>query len=496
MHREYTDNKTAYPSASLGTKAAYGLVWTLGEKILANGVSFMVSLILARLLSPETYGTVGITMIFINISNALVEGGFGSALIQKEDADALDFHTVFLVEMLLAAILYLILLASAREIAAFYKEPQIAQVLRVCGCSLFLGGIRNVQHAYVSRQMDFRKFFCATLSGTVLSGAAGALMAFLGFGVWALVTQQLLNGLMDAVLLFFSISWKPQLHFSLRRLKCLYAYGWKICAAGLLSTLYANLYGLVIGKAFSKELLALFNKGNAFPALVTNNVSGPVNAVTFPALAACQTDRIRLKEMTRKTLITSSYLLWPLLVGLAASAAPMVELLLTKKWADCVIFLQISAIAGLFWPVSAANGQLINAIGRSDISLRLDLWKKLGGLLLLGGTLPFGIVPLAWGRAVGQLFAAICDAYPNRKLISYGYIGQLKDLTPNILANAVLFISMKLVSFLPLSLPLCFILQIAAGIGTYLLYSCLFRLEGFTYVRLQWKQIRRNRHGI
>ena len=177
------DETTKQNTANLGTKAAYGLVWTLGEKILANGVSFIVSLILARLLNPEVYGTVAITSIFINISNVLVEGGFGSALIQKKDADDLDFHTVFIFEMLFAAVLYLILLAAAQRIADFYGEAEIARILKVCGLALFFGGIRNVQHAYVSRQMDFRKFFYATLSGTVISGIAGAVLAVAGFGV-------------------------------------------------------------------------------------------------------------------------------------------------------------------------------------------------------------------------------------------------------------------------------------------------------------------------
>ena len=490
------DRKISEESAGLGTKAAYGFIWTFGEKVLANGVSFMVSLMLARLLSPEDYGIVAVTAVFIHISNALVEGGFGSALIQKKDADELDFHTVFLFEMAVSSVLYLLLVLTAKKIAVFYETPEISSVLKILGLSLFFGSIRNVQHAYVSRQMDFRKFFIATLSGTVVSGAAGAALAVLGFGVWALVVQQLLNSLMDAALLFFRIQWKPKLHFSFQRLKHLSSYGWKICAAGLLSTVYADLYGLLIGKVFSKELLAVFNKGNAFPALVTNNVSGPINAVTFPALALCQDDRIHLQQMTRKTLIVTSYLLWPVLVGMAASAAPMVELLLTRKWADCVIFLRISAAAGLFWPLSAANGQLINAVGRSDLSLRLDVLKKIVGILLICCTIPFGIVLLAWGRAAGQLFAAACDMYPNRKLISYGYLAQLKDLLPNIFANGCLYLCMRLISWLALPISLSFLFQVLIGVFTYLFCSYLFRLEGFSYVRHQWKQLRKQRISI
>ena len=496
MQQRSADINRPKPYVSLGTKAAYGLIWTFGEKVLANAVSFVVSLILARLLTPEVYGTVAITSIFINISNALLESGFGSALIQKKNADDLDFNTVFLFEMLLAAVLYLILSISAQRIAVFYGEPLITRILKVCGLTLFFGGIRNVQHAYVSRRMEFRTFFYSTLCGTLISGIAGAVLAFLGYGVWALVAQQLLNSMIDSVLLFFRIRWKPKPVFSFLRLKHLFSYGWKICAAGLLSTIYSNLYGLVIGKVFSTELLALYNKGNAFPALVMNNVSGPINAVTFPVLSACQDDRERLKRMTRKTLIGTSYLLWPVLVGMAASAAPLVELLLTKKWSECAVYLQISAVSGMFWPLSAANGQMINAAGKSDISLKLDILKKTAGLLFLAGTLPFGMLPLAWGRTAGQLIAAVCDASPAQKLISYGLSEQIKDLIPNILANTLLFISMKSASFLPLAPAPGFLIQVAAGCFTYLLCSYLFRLEGFNYALYQWSQIRRNRHDF
>ena len=206
----------------LGTKAAYGLIWTFGEKILASGVGFTVSLLLARLLTTKAYGIVAVTAGFVNISNALVEGGFGSALIQKKDADELDFHTVFIFEMILSMAVYLLLSVSSGRIAAFYEEPEIVPILKVLGLSLFLGSMKNVQHAYVSRHMDFRLFFRASLGGTVLSGIAGVVMAYRGFGVWALVTQNLLNSLMDSVLLFFRIRWKPKPEFSFRRLKKLY----------------------------------------------------------------------------------------------------------------------------------------------------------------------------------------------------------------------------------------------------------------------------------
>ncbi len=486
--------KVKHPEGG-STGVAAGLAWTLGEKLLANGFSFLVSLILARLLSPGEYGTVAIAAIFINISNVFIENGFGSALIQKKDADDLDFHTVFLFELAVSVVIYLLIWFLAPGIAGFYEEPAAADVLRIYGSSVVIGSIKNVQHAYVSRRMEFRLFFYSSLGGTLISGAAGVILAFSGCGVWALVAQAMLNSFTDMVILFFTIRWKPKLRFSFQRFRRLYFFGWKIFAAGLLSTLYGNLHGMVIGKAFSNEQLALFNKGNTFPALITNNISGPVNTVTFPALSARQDEPERLMQMTRRTLLTVSFLLWPLLTGMAAAAEPLVELLLTGKWAGCIPFLKINAVSSLFFPVSAANGQVINATGRSDISLKLDVVKKAAGILLLIITLPFGITAMAWGRAAGQLIAAICDIFPNHKLISYGYFRQIRDLLPNILSNAILFSVMRLCLFLSLPQAALLLVQAASGTASYLLCARLFRLEGAMDVREQLARLFMRRKG-
>lgn len=478
---------------NIGTKVAKGLFWSLGEKILANGVSFFVSLILARLILPEEYGLIALITIFINISNVFVESGFGTALIQKQNADDEDFHTVFIFEIVIALILYTVLFLCAPIIAKFYGQRKLINILRVYGLVIILGSIKNVQHAYVSKKMDFRLFFFSTLGGTLASAVVGIAMAYMGFGVWALVFQVMMNNLMDSVVLFLRIEWKPRLHFSLKKLKSLYSYGWKLLATGLLSTVYGNLYGLCIGKIYDTTQLALYNKGNSFPTLISNNVSGPIQSVTFPALSFVQSDPKRLKQMTQKTLITTSYILWPLLLGMAAVAKPMISLLITDKWIDCVIFLQINVVATLFWPISSANGQLINAVGRSDLSLKLDIIKKVVGVFLLIGSIPFGIITLAWGRVIGQWFASVCDAFPNKKIINYGYFEQMKDLIPNVIANLIMFLVVYMVGYLKINNLLKLILQIVIGGIVYLMLSLIMKLEGFNYVKSQLYKILRRK---
>ncbi len=473
----------------LGTKITKGIFWSMSEKILANGVSFVVSLILARLILPEEYGLISLITIFINISNVFVESGFGNALIQKQDTDDKDFHTVFIFEILISFALYLFLFFTAPIIAEFYKEKKLVNILRIYGLVIILGSIKNIQHAYVSKKMEFRLFFFSTLGGTLASAIIGIILAYIGFGVWALVAQVMMNSLMDSIVLYLKINWKPKLYFSFESLKSLYSYGWKILATGLLSTVYNNLYGLFIGKIYNTEQLALYNKGNSFPTLISNNVSGPIQSVTFPALSLVQDDKSRLKEMTKKTLITTSYVLWPMLFGMAAVATPMITILITDKWINCVIFLQINVVATLFWPISSANGQLINAIGRSDLSLKLDIIKKIVGILLLVCSIPFGIVTMAWGRAIGQLFASVCDAYPNKRIIQYGFIDQIRDLMPNMLANIIMFVIVYAINFIEMNVFIKLVLQIIVGCITYLIFSVFFKLEGLNYVKYQLIEI-------
>lgn len=476
-------------SKELGTQVASGLIWSLGEKILANGVSFLVSLILARLLMPEQYGLISLVVIFTNISSVFVESGFGMALIQSREADEHDFNTIMVFSVVFSSILYMCLFLCAPLIAKFYEEPSLIQIIRVYGISIILGGIKNIQHAYVSKKMKLKLFFYSTLGGTLVSAVVGIFMAYQGYGVWALVAQQLVNSAIDSVILNRTMGWKIKIEFSLNRLKKLYSFGWKVLACNLISSLYSNIYGLIIGKIYNKEALGMYNKGNSFPTLISNNVSGPIQTATFPALAYAQDEPLRIKQMTRKTLLTTSYILLPMLLGMAGVSEAMISILLTDKWLGCVPFVQISCIAVCFWPISSANGQAINAMGRSDISLKLDIIKKAIGISLLLVSVPFGVYAMALGRAISLIIESVINSYPNKQMISYGYLEQIKDLFKTILSSSIMLIGVRSVMLLQWNDFITLVAQISIGLFIYLICSILFKLEGFLLIYTYLKKL-------
>ena len=468
---------------ALGVKVASGLLWSLGERILANGVSFVVSLILARLILPEEYGIIAVMTIFINISNVFVESGFGTALIQKKDADDVDFDTVFITQFCLSILLYLIVNLAAPTIAKFYDLPQLVRIFKVYGLVIVFGCIKNVQHAYVSKQMKFRLFFFSTLGGTLVSAIVGIILAYFGFGVWALVGQVLFNSIADSVVLFFSIKWKPRIRFSFNKFKQMYSFSWRLLVSTLLTTIYDNLYGLIIGKIYKPENLALYNKGNTFPTLIATNVIGPLQSATFPALAMAQEDKLRLKSMTRKTSAVTAYIMWPMLIGMACAARPMINVLITNKWEGCVIFLQITCIGAMLGPIDSPNAQIIKSVGRSDIMLKLDIVKKFIGLLVLFITIQYGVIAFACGRMLVVLMSSVLNILPNKKIMDYGIWEQLRDCWPEFICSAIMAIFVVVVGHFFANDITKLIIQIVVGVITYLSASLIIRPTGFQYAK-------------
>ena len=317
------------------------LVWKFLERIGTQGVQFIVAIVLARLLLPSDYGAVTMITVFIAISNTFVQSGFSTSLIQKKNSDDLDFSSVFYASLAIATVLYLLLFFLAPAIANFYRLPIIKDVLRVLALTLFIGAINSVQNAKISKEMKFKKLFISSLGAIFCSGTIGILLAYMGYGVWALVAQQIVNQLASVIILWFTSGWKPKLIFSFKRLKGLFSYGWKILCSGLIDTLYKNSYNLVIGKVFNSETLGLYNKGEQFPKLISVNVDGAIGSVMLPAYSKEQDDKEKVKKMVRRAIVTSALIIFPMMIGLAATANSIVEILLTKKWNGCVIFMQI-----------------------------------------------------------------------------------------------------------------------------------------------------------
>lgn len=462
-----------------------GFIWRFLERIGAQGVGFIVSLFLARLLTPEDYGQVALITVFIAILNAFAISGIGTSLIQKKNTDDLDYSTVFYFNVLFSILLYGLLFLCAPFIGEFYHDPELVGFVRVLGLSIIISGVNNVQRSYVSKTMQFRKFFYSTIIGTVVSGIVGVIMAYKGMGTWAIIGQQLINQIIDTIILWFTVGWRPRVQFSLSRLKNLYSFGWKLLVSSLIDTIYNNIYSLVIGKFYNADTLGLYNKGVQFPSLIINNINGPIQSVLLPAMSHEQDNKKRVKDLARRSIVTSTYFIFPLMIGMAAIAKPMVILLLTEKWVACVPFLQISCITMAFYPIHTANLQAINALGRSDIFLKLEIIKKIVGITLLIVGIPFGVYAMVWLKALSSLISTFINAFPNKKLLNYSYLEQMKDLLPSIGISAVMGACVLGVELLQLNVLLTILIQIVVGSVLYVLLSKIFKLECFTYL-MDW----------
>ena len=471
---------------SLKAKTLSGVIWKFGERVSAQAVNFIVSIILARLLLPEDYGIIALVTVFITICNKIVVSGFATSLIQKKDADNLDFSTVFYFSLAVAVVLYTGLFFSAPFIADFYSaesDPQLfIQVIRVMGLNLFIIAVNSVQQAYVSRTMQFRKFFFSTIIGTVVSAVAGIGMAYGGYGVWALVAQNIILAVVNGIVLWFMVKWRPELKFSFKRLKTLYSYGWKIFVASMIKILYNDLRSLVIGKVYTAADLAFYNKAQSFPQLIDTNVEGTIDSVLFPAISKKQSSVDDMRAMLRRAIKTTSYVLMPLLAGLSAVAKPFIIILLTDKWAESIPLMQILAFSFIFAPVELENLQAIKAIGRSDVALKVEIIKKVAGVIILIVSIPFGVTAIAVGMVISTTLSAIINAIPNKKLLGYTFKMQLADILPGLLLSLVMFGVVYPISLLDLNVFVMLIVQVAVGAIIYISLSVIFKVESFKYI--------------
>ena len=457
-------------------------IWRFAERCGAQLVTFIVSIVLARLLAPEDYGTIALVTVFTTILQVFVDSGLGTALIQKKDADDLDFSSVFYFNFFVCIVLYIGMFLAAPIIAGFYGDSLLIPIIRVISLTIVISGVKGIQQSYVSRNMLFKRFFFATLGGTIFSAFLGIGLAYAGFGVWAIVAQQLSNTAIDTLILWITVKWRPQKMFSWNRLKGLLSFGWKLLVSSLLDTVYNNLRNLIIGKFYSSADLAYYNQGDKFPKLIVTNINNSIDSVLLPTLSSAQDDRERVKNMTRRAIKTSTYIMAPLMMGLAFCATPIVRLILTEKWLPCVPYLQIFCITYMFWPVHTANLNAINAMGRSDWFLKLEIIKKIMGMTILLSTMWFGVMAMAYSLLLSSVLSQIINSWPNRKLLGYGYLEQVRDFAPGILLAVGMGICVYFIGFLPLPTVFTLMIQIIAGVAIYIGASALLKLEEYKYL--------------
>lgn len=468
-------------------KVISNFIWRFAERCGAQLVSFVVSIVLARLLEPSVYGTVALVTVFTTILQVFIDSGLGTALIQKKNADDLDYSSVFYFNFVVCIILYLGMFIAAPYIAKFYGNMSLIPVIRVISLTLIISGVKNIQQAYVSSNMLFKRFFFSTIGGTIVSAFIGIFMAYIGMGVWALVAQQLSNAMIDTMILWITVKWRPKAVFSWERLKSLLAYGWKLLVAVLLDTVYNNLRNLVIGKMYSSADLAFYNQGDKFPKIIVTNINTSIDSVLLPTLSSEQDNKARVKEMTRRAIKTSTYIMAPLMMGLAFCAKTVVELVLTQKWLPCVSFLQIFCITYMFYPVHTANLNAIKAMGRSDIFLKLEIIKKIVGMSLLLSTMWFGVMAMAYSLLVSCVLSQIINSWPNKRLLGYGYLEQLRDLIPGVILAVIMGICVYFIGYINLPNIIVLIIQVIVGATIYIVMSIVFKLESFLYL---WNMVK------
>lgn len=457
-------------------------IWRFAERCGAQFVTFIVSIILARILAPEDYGTVALVTVFSTILQVFVDSGLGTALIQKKDADDLDFSSVFYFNFIVCLILYAGMFFAAPYIALFYEDESLISVIRIISLTIVISGVKGIQQSYVSRNMLFKKFFFSTLGGTIFSAFLGIGMAYAGFGVWALVAQQLSNAAVDTLILWITVKWRPKMMFSIKRLKSLLNFGWKMLVSSLLDTLYNNLRNLIIGKLYSSADLAYYNQGDKFPKVIVTNINTSIDSVLLPTMSSEQDHCERVKNMTRRAIKTSTYIMAPLMMGLAFCAKPIVQLILTDKWLPCVPYLQIFCITYMFWPVHTANLNAIKAMGRSDLFLKLEIAKKVVGMILLVSTMWFGVMIMAYSLLASTLASMIINSWPNRTLLGYSFKEQIRDIFPSIIIAIVMGCCVSFVYLFPFNSWEMLLIQIPLGAVIYIGISALIKLEEFQYI--------------
>ena len=459
-----------------------GMLWKFAERILAQGVSFLVSVVLSRLLLPDDYGVVALVLVFINIANVFVTSGFSTALIQKKGADETDFSTNFYCCFALSLVIYVVIFLCAPFIAGFYGMPDLTLIVRVFSIRIPISSISSIQHAYVEKNMLFKRFFLSTLLGTVLSGIVGILMALLHFGVWALIAQYFTNTIVDIVVLLITVPWRPRLIFSTKSAREMTNYGWKILASDLSGTMFDQLRSLLIGKVYLPSDLAYYNKGKQLPDLISVNVCASLMTVLFPAISNVNDDSDKVKLISEKALSILSYIMFPMFLGLASIAKPLVLCLYSEKWADAIIYIQVLAIAAMLSATSTVSLQAIKAVGRSDLILKMEFLKKPVYLVLLLIGIILGPIHIAVTMTIYNIFEWLLDSITLSSITHFTLCDQLKTILGPLGMSTIMALLIYPLSWIKATELVVLLLKVVCAIVSYIIMSIITKNESFSTI--------------
>lgn len=464
-------------SDNLKQSTIKGLFWSTAERFSVQGVSFVVMLVIARILSPADYGLVGMLSIFMAIAQCLIDSGFSNALIRKQRRTDIDNNTVFYFNLVISLGLYGILYAIAPWVADFYDEPILKNLMRVLCITVIINSLAVVQRADYTARIDFKTQARASFAAAVASGVVGIILALNGFGVWTIVWQQITSAVVSTLLLWMFASWYPKLQYSWESFHELFGYGSKLMISSLLDTTYNNIYPIVIGKIFSASTLGFYTRALHFAQLPSSNVTGIIQRVTFPVLSKLQNDDERLQHNYRKLLKMSAFIIFPMMCLLAAVSKPLVVILIGEKWTFCSVLLIPMCFDMMWYPVHAINLNLLQVKGRSDLFLRLEIIKKILGVTVLFLSIPFGIIVMCYAAIAQSIIALIINTYYTGKIIRVGFIQQMRDLSRTLLLSLTMFAIVYTGGLIIEDRLLWLILGIIVGLVYYLGLAAIFKFN-------------------
>jgi len=482
---------------SLKPRTIHALSWSFLESIGLQSVRFVIGIVLARLLLPEQFGLIAMLMIFMAVAQSFLDSGFGAALIQKRDITQLDTCSIFYFNIVVGLLAAVLLCIVAPWIAAFYNQPVLTPLTQALSLTILINAFGLIQNTILTKQIDFKTQTKVSLIAAILSGIIGITMAIEGFGVWSLVAQQVSSSCFRTISLWLFSPWRPSFIFSFKSLREMFGFGSRLLASGLLNQIFENIYLVAIGKLFSAADLGFFTRAQTFQAVPSHTLGHMVGRVTFPVFSTIQDDQARLKKGFQKALTTMVLINFPMMIGLAIIARPLVLMLLTEKWAECIPYLQLLCIAGLLYPVHVINLNLLQALGRSDLFLRLEIIKKVLIVINIAITWRWGIIAMIYGMMVTSVIAYYLNSYYTGVLIGYSIWEQLRDMYSYLIMALLMGMAVYTIGVLPFPNHWSMLLvEIAIGIIIYISLCRLFRLSAFMEIwQAGWNKLSLLRTG-
>lgn len=467
--------------SELKERTLNGALWKFAEKVGMQIMQFVIQIVLARLLLPEDYGTVGLVTIFISILDIFALQGLTTALIQKREADEKDYSTVFYMNIIGALVLYAVCYLIAPFVANFYNDDLLVDIMRVLTLTVFFGAIGAVPNAILSKRLDFKKTFLRGISNIAVQGIVGVWMAYQGFGVWALVYSKLAGIMTGTIVIWGAVKWRPKLLFSATRVKMLFSYSSKVLGVSLLNTIFSNIHSLVIGKFFTKADLGYYQRGQQIPHTFMNAVDGSISEVLYPAFSLLQGTTDELKDALRRSIKQSMFIVLPSLLGLIATADTVVRILLTEKWLPSVPFIKLSCVICAFWPL-AAKTVALNAMGKSSITLKLSLISKGITIVFIFLCIKSGIYAIMLGTICASVISALITAGYTKKELGYSLLEQIRDIGPAVLLASGMCFTVNLFNYSDLNIYMMLLVQMVSGIIIYVGGAYFLKLDEFIYL--------------